>query len=486
MDRVETGSAALDGILKGGFPAGRTVLLTGTPGTGKSTLSMQYLQSGLEDGLCLFISTEQTEEELRDSFAPFEFDLDHPNLAVTTIHAAHGDEEGQVRMETLGDGPLDDKEVSFTTDNIQEYIRSGASDGIDRVVLDSVSGLQPIAADDDQFRRVVLDLIRLLNDELGATTVFTAEYSGSGLGDEGVETLDEQGAIQFNVHGVVRLWRERIDGDYHRFLDVMKMRGIDHDTRRFAVGFVDSGLEIVPRQRKRSGAFTEYERMPTGIPGFDEFTGGGFVRGKGALLEHDGLAETSAILASVMGQALNEGKSLTLLPTAEMNPPELDGMLSASGHTAIDLLDDDMLFVLDPAGVWQDHENVFRLNDDEVGPRGVLGTIEERHAGDGQFMALNTEAKVQLLGADGARALRYWQEGNTIDPNDVVLDMHNPGVMSSELAEFHAGAAKQVVTTWLDDSGLQYLQLRKSPSGPVGSSRVVEYLDEPPYLRIRS
>lgn len=490
LDQVPSGSDVLDELLGGGLPENRTVLVTGGPGTGKSTFGMQFLQAGLARGEdCLFVSTEQTHTELEDTFAGYDFDLRAPGLEVTTLHATTGQtlegDDTDVTLQTLdGEESLGEGySAPFEPEYVTKHLRQFAP--VDRVVLDSVSGLSVMGDDYDKFRRAVLDLIRLFGDEFEATTLFTAEESEPD-GEAGRATVAVSDAIQYNTHGVLRLWRENVEGDYHRFLEITKMRGIDHDTRRFAVGFVDSGLEIVPRQRKRSGAFTEYERMPTGIPGFDEFTGGGFVRGKGALLEHDGLAETSAILASVMGQALNEGKSLTLLPTAEMNPPELDGMLSASGHTAIDLLDDDMLFVLDPAGVWQDHENVFRLNDDEVGPRGVLGTIEERHAGDGQFMALNTEAKVQLLGADGARALRYWQEGNTIDPNDVVLDMHNPGVMSSELAEFHAGAAKQVVTTWLDDSGLQYLQLRKSPSGPVGSSRVVEYLDEPPYLRIRS
>jgi KaiC/GvpD/RAD55 family RecA-like ATPase len=69
---VSTGSPALDTMLDGGYPEERAVLLTGTPGTGKSTLTMRFLQEGLQNGKsCLFISTEQTVDELRDAFAPF-------------------------------------------------------------------------------------------------------------------------------------------------------------------------------------------------------------------------------------------------------------------------------------------------------------------------------------------------------------------------------------------------------------------------------
>ncbi|AEN06540.1 circadian oscillation regulator KaiC-like protein [halophilic archaeon DL31] len=53
-------------MLDGGYPEERAVLLTSTPGTGKSTLAMQFLQEGLQNGESwLFISTEQTVDELR-------------------------------------------------------------------------------------------------------------------------------------------------------------------------------------------------------------------------------------------------------------------------------------------------------------------------------------------------------------------------------------------------------------------------------------
>ncbi|MFC7177312.1 RAD55 family ATPase [Halosegnis marinus] len=60
---------------------------SGGPGTGKTTFAMQFLQEGIATGeRCLFVSTEQTREELRDSFAGYEFDLDHELLGVTTLH----------------------------------------------------------------------------------------------------------------------------------------------------------------------------------------------------------------------------------------------------------------------------------------------------------------------------------------------------------------------------------------------------------------
>jgi len=82
---VPTGSETLDSILDGGLPEDRTVLVTGGPGTGKSTLAMQFLAEGLaRDEDCLYVSTEQTFAELDDAFEDFAFDLDDENLTGAT------------------------------------------------------------------------------------------------------------------------------------------------------------------------------------------------------------------------------------------------------------------------------------------------------------------------------------------------------------------------------------------------------------------
>lgn len=65
---VPTGVEVLDQLLRGGLPEQRSTLVTGAPGTGKSTLGIQFLQTGVEHGESgLYISTEQTIEELQDS-----------------------------------------------------------------------------------------------------------------------------------------------------------------------------------------------------------------------------------------------------------------------------------------------------------------------------------------------------------------------------------------------------------------------------------
>jgi KaiC/GvpD/RAD55 family RecA-like ATPase len=123
--RVAIGDPVLDEMLGGGVPASRAVLVTGGPGTGKSTLAMQFLQSGLAAGEdCLYVSTEQTIDELRDAFASFSFDVDHEHLTFASVHATLGrtiEADDEVVPESL-----DDEEVlgpGFDAPFTGEYVR---------------------------------------------------------------------------------------------------------------------------------------------------------------------------------------------------------------------------------------------------------------------------------------------------------------------------------------------------------------------------
>lgn len=263
------------------------MLLTGTPGTGKSTLAMQFLQDGLaNDERCLYISTEQTFDELRSGFAPFDFDLYHRNLIITTLHATPGDtlesDEQELTLQALDGGkgiPSETFGIPFTSTHIEKHLEEYAP--CDRIVLDSVSGLRTMTDDDVLYRRAVLDLIRLFTDEFGATTVITAEHTGTPQTTDGVEGIGAANAVQFNVNGVIRPWRELVRGDYHRFLDIMKMRGVDHDTRRYEIEFADGAANVVPRPRSHSAKFIDHAYAKTGVPGLDDLLGGGLLKGTG-------------------------------------------------------------------------------------------------------------------------------------------------------------------------------------------------------------
>ncbi|WP_135805547.1 ATPase domain-containing protein [Halorussus marinus] len=488
-----TGSTVLDRALNGGLPEGRTVLVTGGPGTGKSTLGMQFLQAGLEAGeRCLFVSTEQTDEEVRASFESFAFDLDHPDLTLTSLHARSGetleDDEEVLTLQTLDGGPtLDDNYAApFEPQYIVEELSSYGP--VDRVVLDSVSGLSAMGEDYDTYRRAVFDLVRLFNDEFGATAMLTAEQSEATGSVEGTQSVAASDAIQFNTHGVIRLWRENVEGDYHRFVEVMKMRGVDHDTRVFELGFDDAGLRTYPRMRTHPGEFRPDEYFETGIEGLDALMGGGVALGGSLLLQHDGQASPHSVLTNLIARAIEADMSILIVPPVELPPKRLRSIIDERVGYMDDLLNDDRLFLLDYTNIWENtRRNVFKpvAHDDET-TESVFRTVQDRSADRPVLSLVNIEAQLPVLDEDELRRVRFWEEENFYRPGDTSVYFFNPKTVGEELSMFYKNGAWQVLRTWIDATGLQYVKLEKSPSGYMGSTRLVEYTDDEPYMTVQS
>ena len=470
----------LDGMLGGGVPEERSVLITGGPGTGKSTISMQFLQEGLEDGDdCLFVSTEQTIEELRDSFEPYEFELDHENLSVTSIHAEPGQtlesDEEELVLQTLGDeeGFVEGFDAPFTSEYIVEYLREYAP--CDRVVLDSASGLRVVSENARVFRRTALDMIRLFTDEMGATSLFTAEDNDG----------DDTNPLRFTTHGVVRLYHEEISEDPHRFLRVTKMRGVDHDRRRVEIEFTEEGVALSPKRRSQPPALKQHKHMSVGVEGLDKLCGGGIVRGSTVLLQHDGHANLASIRGSFVSTAVNRDHTLVLLPTRHLTPSRVGSVLEENGVTIEELIEQDRLYVLDMAGSWSEYaggDNVREATDDVGDAVSFFRSADT--GGESTFAVAKTGAAVHRLGPGGARELQHFQEVET-GPEDVVVNVHNPAVTDSRISGFFIDAAEQVLETRVLDDGLQYISLKKSPCGFVGSTSLVEFREDPPYFRVQ-
>lgn len=507
-------------MLAGGLPEERAVLLIGGPGTGKSTLGMQFLQDGIERGeSCLFVSTEQRPDELADSFAPYDFDLEDENLAIETVHATLGetleDEQTELVLDSLGErGSMNNGAEQpftrgseggdrtfgpFSTPFEQESVSAVLEEyaPCDRVVFDSVSGLEAMAEDPQVFRRAVLDFIRLFTERFGATTLFTAEEMGQQIA-EGVGT---SGMLQFNTHGVIRLWREQVDGDFHRFVQVRKMRGVNHETRAYEVEFDPRGVHVVPERWTPASSVTEQEPLRTGISGLDALCGGGLVQGGTALLEHDGLADVNPLVVNMLVEAVRRDDALVLLPPSNLEPDRLDRLISERIGSIESLLKDDQLFVLDLVGNWTQYDyNVFSITDRDRLLRSIFGGSEllmsyqmkriframNSRRGEKQALIITyTDAMLQELTPKEIRRIHQWGKKKLFYPEDTVLFVQNPRVMQEQLSEFFVLDSQQVLRTWMHDRGLQYVKLEKSPMGHLGSSKLVKHVEYPPYVRIQ-
>jgi KaiC/GvpD/RAD55 family RecA-like ATPase len=480
--RVGLGDPVLDEMLGGGVPESRAVLVTGGPGTGKSTLAMQFLQTGLDaDEDCLYVSTEQTLEEFRDAFASFDFDVDHDRLTFVSIHATPGRTvEGE---EELTLQSLDDQEVlgpgfdaPFTGEYIRQYLERYVP--CDRVVFDSTSGLSAISGDENRYRRTVLDLIRFFCDDAEATALLTAEAHGSDL-------LTGSDLLRFTSHGVVELSRRSVRSDTHRFLEVAKMRGVDHDHRTMEMEITPQGVRVGPFRRSQPPALKDHRHAPVGIPGLDALCGGGLVRGAGVLLQHDGRANLGALFSVLLSHAFETDHTVMLLPTISLRQSRVESLLEGHGLALDELLAEDRLFVIDLIGAWdQSAPNVYGSPDSGAELTDLISDLDNRTDRD-RFHVVNADAVTHAFGDDEARQVRYFEEAQLVEDDDTLLHVSNPATVGDRIGAFYRDAADQVLDVRMEDGGLQYVTLVKSPCGFVGTTSLVEYVEEPPYIRVQ-
>jgi circadian clock protein KaiC len=263
--RISTGIAGLDDILGGGLTPQRVYLVEGSPGSGKTTLGLQFLLDGVARGDSgLYITLSETADELDAVAASHGWRID-----ALSIFELAGDTELDPDAQQSVFHPSE-VELGETTRNVMDRV-----DAVKpvRVVFDSLSELRLLAQNPLRYRRQILALKQFFSAR--ACTVL--------LLDDKTSQSDQH--LHSIAHGVVSL--EQIAKEFgteRRRVNIIKMRGI-----RFRGGYHDytldtGGITVYPRlvAAEHSREFTPLVRS-TGSDGFDALLGGGLVRGTNTL-----------------------------------------------------------------------------------------------------------------------------------------------------------------------------------------------------------
>jgi circadian clock protein KaiC len=267
--RISSGLTELDDILSGGWPSSRLYLVEGAPGSGKTTLGLQFLLDGVAAGeKVLFITLSETVAELEEVAAAHGWNLD----GITIFEM----EEAELSLGIDGDQSILHSweiELGEVVRRITEEVERVRPS---RVVFDSLSELRLLAQDPLRFRRQLLSLKHFFNHN-DATVLLMDDMSARGAHDVDLHSLS---------HGVVTLERLTLDfGVARRRLQVQKLRG-----SAFREGYHDfairrGGLQIFPRlvALEHHTEFPE-ELLQSGLPRLDALLGGGPLRGTSTLL----------------------------------------------------------------------------------------------------------------------------------------------------------------------------------------------------------
>lgn len=230
--RVSTGVKGLDEMLEGGFLPGSMVLLRGAPGTGKTSLALQFLIHG---------ATKQNESGLLISFEEFPSSLYRD---AETLGWDLGSLEASGKLHLMFTSP--EVFLASLESSDSRLNRMILEENIQRLVLDSVSHFDRLTDDTQELRHMYTSVANGLRRE-GITGVL--------LGEEGRSMYRRafKGGISFIVDAIIMMRYVEIESAMQRAIMVLKMRGSNHakEIRRYEIR--TGGLEVLDVFEGREG-----------------------------------------------------------------------------------------------------------------------------------------------------------------------------------------------------------------------------------------
>ncbi|MBA1275338.1 ATPase domain-containing protein [Stutzerimonas azotifigens] len=441
--RISTGSHGLDDILGGGLDPNRMYLYEGSPGSGKTTIAMQFLLEGVRQGeRVLYVTLSETKDELElvakrhgwslEGVDVFELvtpeaSLD-PELELTVLHPA-------------------EMELSETTQQVFDRV---TETNPTRVIFDSLSEMRLLAQSPLRYRRQVLALKHFFTKR--RCTVILLDDQTSEMGDLQLHSIS---------HGVVMLEQLAIDyGAERRRLRVIKMRGI-----QFRGGYHDfvirkGGLQIFPRliASEHHSRFIA-DAASCGNAELDRMLGGGLERGTNALLVGAAGVGKSSLALSYAYAACQRGEQVAFFVFDE----NVGTLLTRGRALGLDIepwIEQGLLHLqqVDPAELSPgEFTAAVRHSVEAKGAEiVVLDSLNGyMHAmPDGKFLILQMHELLSYLGQKGVITIMILAQHGLVGPMDTPIDISYLSDAVIMLRYFeHAGIIRRALSVVKKRSG---------------------------------
>jgi circadian clock protein KaiC len=291
-EHAGTGIEGLDDILQGGLTPNRMYLIEGVPGSGKTTLSLQFLLEGARRGEhVLYVSLSESIEEIESVAQSHGWSLD----GITTRELLPSERSLEPEQQYTIFHPAEIELTETTRAILADVERLKPA----RLVLDSLSELRLLTGNAARYRRQILALKQFFTGR--RCTVVLLDDLVSGQGDLQVESI---------AHGVLSL--EQLIPEYgadRRRLRVVKFRG-----KPFRGGYHDyvirtGGIEVFPRiVAAETRHESSREKLSGAIPQLDQLLGGGIERGTSTLIVGAAGTGKSTLAAQFVSAAAARGE----------------------------------------------------------------------------------------------------------------------------------------------------------------------------------
>jgi circadian clock protein KaiC len=314
LAKSPTGIKGLDEITYGGFPTGRTTLVCGSAGCGKTLLAMEFLVRGAnqfnEPGV--FLAFEETNNELTENVISLGFDLKElekqKKIIIDHVHLERSEieETGEYDLEGLF------IRINHAIDSV----------GAKRVVLDTIESLFSGFSNPLILRAELRRLFRWLKEK-GVTTVIT--------GERGETTLTRQGLEEYVTDCVIVLDHRVNEQMSTRRIRVIKYRGSIHGTNEYPFLIDETGFSVLPVTSLGLNHDVSNDRISSGVGELDQMLGGkGFFRGSSILVSGTAGTGKSSIAAHFSNAACKRGEKV-LYFSLEESPAQIIRNMNSIG-----------------------------------------------------------------------------------------------------------------------------------------------------------
>lgn len=301
LEKCPTGIRGLDEITFGGLPRGRSTLICGGAGSGKTLLAMEFIIHGIRDfgEPGVFMAFEETAEDLTKNVASLGFDLDdlvrRKLLAIDYVHVERSE------IEETGEYDLEGLFVRLNN-MIQEVDAK-------RAAIDTLEALFAGLPNEGILRAELRRLFRWLK-ERDVTSVITAE--------QGERTLTRHGMEEYVSDCVLFLDHRVNDQIATRRLRVVKYRGSMHGTNEYPTMIDEHGLSILPISSLSLDYDVGRERISTGVERLDAMLSGqGYYRGSSILISGSAGTGKTSLAATFTSSVCRRGERCLYLAFEE-------------------------------------------------------------------------------------------------------------------------------------------------------------------------
>ncbi len=314
LEKCPTGIRGLDEITEGGLPRGRTTLVCGGAGCGKTLLGIEFIIRGIQefDEPGAVMVFEENAEEIATNVASLGMNIpeliSQKKLAVDYVHIE--------RSEIEETGEYDLEGLFVRLGNMIDQV------GAKRVVLDTIEALFAGLPNEAILRAELRRLFRWLKKK-GVTAIVT--------GEKGDKTLTRYGLEEYVSDCVIFLDHRVVDQIATRHIRVIKYRGSSHGTNEYPTAIDKEGLSVLPISSLGLEYPVSTERVSTGIKELDAMFGGkGYFRGSSILISGTPGTGKTCLAASFADSVCSSGKKC-LYCSFEESPDQIIRNMSSIG-----------------------------------------------------------------------------------------------------------------------------------------------------------